>query len=345
MTAGQTRTAWARIALQVLRTPYPHAAGHVALAADDTDVKPERLHPAFHGSLDWHSSVHMQWSLVRLLSLPGLPPELVADVVSELDRRLTDQAVGAEVDYLRRHPSYERPYGWAWALVLAAAVEDCPAPAAAAWRCALEPLVERLATCVLGWLPRQAYPVRHGVHSNTAFALTLLHEACTRLGRGDVVAAVEARARGWFGADRGYDPRWEPSGADFLSPALSEASLMLRVLPPADSAAWLEGFLPGLTHCPEVVAGHLLEVPTVLDSTDGQFVHLVGLALSRAWQLRELAAAFPDSAGAAALRQAADRLVASALPEITGGDFMATHWLVSLALLAEGLSGWTPPAR
>jgi hypothetical protein len=344
MTDAGTRADWARVALQVLRTPYPHAAGHVALDADDTDVTPQRLHPAFHGSLDWHSSVHMQWSLVRLLSLSDLPTDLAADVVAELDHRLTGEAVAAEVEYLRRHPSYERPYGWAWAAALAAAAEDCPVPAAARWRAALEPLVERVASSVPAWLPRQVYPVRHGVHANTAFALTLLHEGCARLGRHDVVAAVEARARDWFGADRDYDPRWEPSGADFLSPGLSEATLMLRVLPPAERLAWLEGFLPGLTSSTTAGVDHLLEAPAVLDRTDGQLVHLVGLALSRAWQLRELAAVVPCSPGAGTVREAADRLVAGALPEITGGDFMATHWLVSFALLAEGLSGWPSPA-
>jgi hypothetical protein len=78
-------------------------------------------------------------------------------------------------------------------------------------------------------------------------------------------------------------------------------------------------------------------VPRVEDRTDGHLVHLFGLALSRAWQLREVAATLdgvlPD--GADRLRTAADAQVSAVLPEITGGDFMSTHWLVSFGILAE----------
>ena len=50
-----------RIATEVLQRPYPYSSGHVATGPHDTDITPHRLHPAFHGALDWHSSVHMQW--------------------------------------------------------------------------------------------------------------------------------------------------------------------------------------------------------------------------------------------------------------------------------------------
>jgi len=43
-----------------------------------------------------------------------------------------------------------------------------------------------------------------------------------------------------------------------------------------------------------------------------------------------------DADAAARIAAAAAAQVDSALPEIDAGDFMATHWLVSFALLAEG---------
>jgi hypothetical protein len=309
---------WARVVLRVLATPYPHHSGHLALGPDDTDVTPERLFPAFHGCLDWHSSVHMQWSLLRLL--PQLDGDLAAEARQVLGERLTTANVAHEIDYLRTHPGFERPYGWAWAATLAA---DAPEP----WATALRPLGTAVADRTVDWLPKLAYPVRYGMHGNTAFALLLLHEAFARLDRTDALAAVEQHAVRLFAADADYPLRWEPSGSDFLSPALCEAALMQRVLP--GFAGWLPRFLPGLADpdCP------LFDVPLVLDRTDGQAVHLVGLALSRAWQLRLLAGERTDPT-AQRWRAAAERLVASASPEITGGDFMATHWLVSFALLA-----------
>jgi hypothetical protein len=150
-----------------------------------------------------------------------------------------------------------------------------------------------------------------------------------------VVDAALARARDWFARDTGADTRTEPSGSDFLSPALSEALLMCRALPSGEVAGWVDAYLPGLG-----TGAHegLLQVPKVRDRTDGQLVHLVGLALSRAWQLRSLAPRLGEPRSGV-LRAAADRLVGSALPEVTEGDFMATHWLVTFALLAEGLAG------
>jgi hypothetical protein len=322
---------WGRTVLQVLSTVYPYGAAHVSLDASDLDVDPVRLHPSFYGSFDWHSSVHMHWSAVRLLTLA--PEQLTDDtrdrLVALLDERLAAKSLQTEADYLRERPGWERPYGWAWAAMLAAAARSCPRPEAAGWADALVPVADAVADLLLAWLPRLAYPVRHGVHANTAFALALCHEAYTTLGRTDVVEAVEAAALRWFAADRDYPTSWEPSGSDFLSPALCEAELMRRVLPEADFPGWLHAFLPDLGRADDP----LLTVPEVLDRTDGHAVHLFGLGLSRAWQLRLLSPSLPEEARER-IAAATSRQVTVVEQEIVTGDFMSTHWLVSFALLA-----------
>ncbi len=320
---------WAATVLQVLRTPYPYAAQHVSTGPADVGAPPDVLHPAFHGSFDWHSSVHMQWSAVQLLER-GAAGECGDDLVDELDGRLAPDPCAAEAAYLRAHPSFERPYGWAWAATLAAGASTSVHPSAGAWAEALEPVADVVAELTTDWLHRLSYPVRHGVHSSTAFALALLHGAYSALGRDDVVAQVRTRAVDWFGGDTDHDPRFEPSGEDFLSPTLTEADLMRRVLPPTEFRSWLTGFAPTLGEEGDL----LLELPVVADRADGRMGHLVGLALSRAWQLRALA---PHLDGAEHDRAvaAADELVASALPSVSGDDFMATHWLVSFVLLGE----------
>ncbi|WP_141820769.1 DUF2891 family protein [Ornithinimicrobium humiphilum] len=331
--------AWSRVARTVVRTPYPWSPGHTVLGPDDGSLVPEELHPAFWGSLDWHSCVHMQWSLVVLLTRHGdaLPEDERAAVVELLSERLRPEHVAVEVAYLRERPSFERPYGWAWAAQLAAALAGAADGAAPhnpvrAWAEAVAPLGETVLDLVLGWLPRQTYPVRHGKHQNDAFALTLLLDAAERLGRDDVAAACRTRAIDWFGTDGEAPTGWEPGGTDFLSPALTEAVLLSRVLGPGAYAVWLDRFLPGLG---EGRHEHLLAVPDVVDPTDGQYAHLLGLALSRAWQLRELARSLPHVADR--LRAAADEQEAAVLRQITEGNFMATHWLVSFALLAHGV--------
>lgn len=335
-----------QITLEVLQRPYPYSSGHVATSPEDTDITPQRLHPSFHGALDWHSSVHMQWSLVRLLDryadAPASPDPHPGSSATEasvraarelLDARLAPAALAVEAAYLRQRPAFERPYGWAWLAMLGAAVQPHPG-----WSAALAPALEVVADHVLAWLPRQAYPIRHGKHQNDAFSLHLLLRGYRALGRDDVVSAVQSRALDWFAGDSAADTAQEPSGSDFLSPALSEAALMQQVLdqgsgpqPGAGFTRWLENFLPGLG---EGGHAHLLEPPTVLDPTDGQGAHLLGLALSRAWQLRRIADSLPADR-ADVLREGAEQQVAAVRPHVTDGDFMATHWLVSFLLLAQ----------
>ncbi len=344
LTSPTWRTAYARLwgetIPRVLATTYPYAAQHVSHGPNDVDVTPERLHPAFFGCLDWHSSAHMQWSALRLLTVA--PEDLGDDVrtrlVDVLDERLTSGSCRVEADYLRDNPRFERPYGWAWVALLALAARQCPLPQATAWAKATAPLFDVVADLVTDWLPKLAYPVRHGEHSNVAFGLSLVHEAAQGLGRDDVVKVIEENARRWFEADRDYPSQWEPSGSDFLSPALCEADLMRRVLPPREYAGWLATFLPHLA----AEGDSLLDVPEVLDRTDGKAVHLFGLALSRAWQLR-LSAPFLDESARRRVAEATRRQVEQVEREIVEGDFMSTHWLVSFALLAVTADEVRPP--
>ncbi|WP_219106066.1 DUF2891 family protein [Austwickia sp. TVS 96-490-7B] len=314
-------------------TPFPYAAGHVSNGPQDCEVTPPRLHPVFHGCLDWHSSAHMQWSLVTLLTVAAdqLDDDLTDRVVSELTGRVTAEQVTVEVEYVRAHPGFERPYGWAWAAMWWSALQRCPLPQARGWALAAAPLAELVWESVPAWLDRQTYPVRHGGHANSAFAVMLLSRAARQADRGDIVDRLARAAREWFVEDTDYDTRFEPSGHDFLSPALTEAACLAEVLPRDEFTAWLAAFLPGLGADRH---RNLLQAPTVTDGADGQQAHLYGLALSRAWQLRMVAPSLPESAAQVVLA-AAQQQEASTAPVITGGDFMATHWLVSFALLAQ----------
>src|SRR5438552_7510440 len=82
--------------------------------------RPRALHPVFFGSFDWHSCVHGYWLLARLhRRFPQLPEREAIRTL--FDERLTVENVRAEIAYLARPESrgFERPYGWAWALMLA----------------------------------------------------------------------------------------------------------------------------------------------------------------------------------------------------------------------------------
>ncbi len=311
---------FAACALAAVRTRHPHKLDHLILAADDLP-SPTQIHPVFDGSYDWHSSVHMHWSLLRLLRrAPGLPQR--DTIHAHLDERLRPELVAVEHAYAAdpRRGSFERPYGWAWLLALQAELESSAWPRR--WADALRPFSADVAARLAAFLGRSHYPVRAGTHANSAFAMLLAR----RLGDATLDAAIDAAARRWFLADRDYPAAYEPGGADFLSGGLTEALLMHGLLG-SGFADWWHAFAPR-----GAAMQAWLQPAMVSDRIDPQLVHLDGLNLSRAWCLAGLSEALGD----AGLRGAADAHRAAAWPHVTGGDFAATHWLVSFALLALG---------
>jgi hypothetical protein len=305
---------WARIALGHVTREYPHKLDHV-LAGDEDSLPPRVLHPIFFGSFDWHSCVHGWWSLLTLRRL--FPGNDAAHRIAELaDESFTPGKVAAERAYLDRPLSagFERPYGWGWLLYLhleASRQDD------RLWAIELEPLARAFAERLHIYLAKLTYPIRVGTHFNSAFALILALEWAERF---DPVLAKTIRI---WAVEKFEDDRdcqaWEPSGDEFLSPALIEALLMSRVLSPERFDSWFPAFLPRLADGDPQT---LFTPAFVSDRSDGKIAHLDGLNLSRAWCWRALG--YPEPAQVH---------LAVALPHLAG-DYMGEHWLVSFALLA-----------
>ena len=236
--------------------------------------------------------------------------------------------MAAETAYLARPESrgFERPYGWAWLLMLAAELERHGDGRAAA----LRPLTLAFAGRFKTFLPLADYPVRVGTHYNTAFALRLALDYAEGAGDDDLTGLCRERALRWHSGDRDC-PAWEPSQDEFLSPALMEAALMRRALDRDAFAGWFDAFLPRLERREPAT---LFQPATVSDRSDGKIAHLDGLNLSRAWCWREIAAALAeDDPRRAIALEAAQAHLDAALPHVTG-DYMGEHWLASFALLA-----------
>ncbi len=323
-------SSFARLALQGVGKEYPNKPGDVL--NDEKDARPPRaLHPAFYGSFDWHSSVHGHWMLVRLLRLfPDLPERKEARSV--LAEHLSADNLRAEADAFARPSaaSFERPYGWAWLLKLAEELHGWDDPDACGWSKNLRPLADAIAARFVAYFPKQTYPIRSGVHQNTAFALGFALDYARAVGDEGLRRLVEERGRAYFGKDAGVPAAWEPDGADFLSPSLEEADLMRRVLPPEEFRAWFRGFLPDLA---KGEPKNLLEPAKVTDRADPQLVHLDGLNLSRAWCMRRLAAALAeDDPARKVLAKSAARHAEAALGHVASGDYAGEHWLASFAV-------------
>jgi hypothetical protein len=316
--------ALARTALANIEREFPH---HEAHPRSDTSPipRPRELHPAFYGSLDWHSCVEMHWVLVRLLHL--VPESVPQDEIrTALDTHLSAEAIAGEVRFFSNDANRlsERPYGWAWALRLAAESDGTP------WAKNLQPLADLFAKRFLEWLPKVTYPFRAGLHGNTAFAFSLLLPYAQAHDNA-LLAAVDDAALRWYRDDTGYAAEFEPSDADFLSPALTEAELMSSLLPRSEFPAWLERFLPGVV---DAEPSTLFTPAVVTDPTDGYIAHLHGLNLSRAWCFQRLVAALPGSdPRGPVMTEAAERHAAASLDQAVGSDYAVEHWLPAYAVL------------
>jgi hypothetical protein len=316
---------YARVALANIQREYPVAEPYY-ITGPGTLPLPRERHPTFFGSFDWHSGVLMHWVLVRLSRLH--PRAITAEARAVLDDHFTADKLAAEAAYFRERPSFERPYGWGWTLRLAHELES--SDATARWRDSFAPLAAVIVDGFLAWLPKATYPQRMGLHGNSAFALLLALEYAMALDAARQPAlrrAIHEAASRWYANDAGYSAHFEPSGSDFLSPGLTEAALMSRLLGQREFAHWLDQFI-------RTLPDSLLEPAVVSDPSDGQVAHLHGLNLSRAYCMRLIVDALPPRhAYVGPLRRSMRTHADASLPFVAGSDYMVEHWLAAYALL------------
>lgn len=323
----QQANALAKLPIKCLQQEYPNKLSQ--LLADSTEIAgPKKLHPAFYGCFDWHSSVHGHWSLVYLIKkFPSLDNR--QEIISKLKVNLSKENVLAEVAYLskKHEKSYERTYGWAWLLKLQQELDTYNEPSAKELAANLQPLTNLLAERYIEFLPKLNYPLRNGTHTNTAFGLNLAWDYAAHAKNTALQEAIRTCALRLFTNDVGCPFAWEPSGTDFLSPCMEEIGIMQRVMPEKEFLAWLKDFALALFN-----KDFAWEPGKVSDRTDGHLVHLDGLNFSRAWNLYTLTNQFPGQLGH--LKPLADAHLKYSLPSITDGNYEGEHWLASFALYA-----------
>ena len=334
---------FAGLALKCLHAEYPNHISHT-LDSDADALPPHVLTPAFYGCYDWHSDVHGHWLLVRLVRLmPDAP--FAAAARAELGRSLTAANIAGEVAYLRRagRASFERPYGLAWLLQLAAELRSWDDPQAREWAAVLRPLETEAAARLRSWVPKLHYPIRVGEHDQTAFSFGLVWDWAGVAGDAQMHSVLADAAQRFYFNDRHCPIEYEPSGEDFLSPCLAEADFMRRVLGPAEFGRWLSDFLPGIARKAGV---EWLQPAVVTDRADPKLAHIDGLNLSRAWMLQGIAHGLPAGDGRiAVLLDAAARHGAAALPAVTGDHYEGGHWLGTFAVYLTSGAGGTARAE
>ncbi len=315
-----------QLPMECINLEYPNKLNQVIGGPNDLQ-EPQTLHPAFYGCFDWHSAVHGHWSLVRIINLyPDLDDD--HEIMNKLLNHISEENIEQEIKYFENELSqgFERMYGWAWLLKLAQEIHLSDHPKASEIESNLQPLTDLIVDRVMEFLPKLKYPIRVGTHTNTAFAMSLIHDYASTMNNAKLLNTLDVRVREYYLSDVDCPLGWEPSGDDFLSPCLEEAYLMSKVMEKEEYKRWLSEFLPDLINKDFTIAPG-----EVTDRTDGHLVHLDGLNFSRAWCFYGIARALPEYRH---LNKVANEHIEHSLPNITDGNYEGGHWLASFALLS-----------
>ncbi|MDD3003631.1 DUF2891 domain-containing protein [Flavobacterium sp.] len=315
----------ASLPIKCLQQEYPNKLSQLLI--DSTELQtPKKLHPAFYGCFDWHSSVHGHWSLVYLLNqFPDLDSR--SEIIKKLQVNLSKENIQQEVAYFSKphEKSFERTYGWAWLLKLQMELSLSKEEYARDLSENLQPLTNLIVGRYIEFLPKLNYPIRSGTHSNTAFGMNLAWDYAVFSKNEALRQNIAENAARLFQNDKDCPLNWEPSGTDFLSPCLEEIGIMQRILTPKMFLAWVKEFAPQLFNKKLV-----WDVARVSDRKDGHLVHLDGLNFSRAWNFYYLINQFPKDFSH--LEKLANNHFAFSLPSVVDGNYEGEHWLASFAL-------------
>ena len=292
---------------------------------------------AFYGCFDWHSSVNSTWTLVKILR--AYPDLAVARLIREkLNDHLAADAIKGEIEFFNEegNKSFERPYGWVWALRLQSELASWDDPDAKKWAANLEPLTKLFLERTTPYLKTLAEPLRVGTHPNTAYALKLLLEHARLTGNKALTDLVVERGRRFYQDDFGCAPNVELSGADFFSPCLVEAALMGDIMTPSEFSSWLTAFMPAAdTKAFRSLLAVNMDMPGTpeeLKQADmlGAKAHLVGLGVSRARAFEDIAAALPPSDPRVPIyHRAATSLSQISVKAMYDASYEGTHWIAT----------------
>jgi hypothetical protein len=321
----------ARLPLHCIPTEFPNKTSHTSNGTADARLLPSELHPAFFGCLDWHSSVHGHWLLIKVLRT--FPDIAIRDsIIETLNNSFQTQKITEEAIYFEKYTtssSFERTYGWAWLLKMDQELYEWNDTLAKKWHAVLEPLTNKIVSLWKAYLPKQTYPNRTGVHPNTAFALVFALDWARAVKDTAFERAIVNKAKVFYQHNTATPAYLEPDGTDFLSPGLEIADLMRRVLSRDQFVKWLNKFFE-----PRSIK-RICELPVVSDRSDYQIVHLDGLVLSRAWCMKGIAKQLPQNHPWKKLfEQKAAFFLKTALSNLSSGNYGGDHWLASFAVYA-----------
>ena len=288
----------------------------------------------FYGCFDWHSAVNSTWSLVKALKM--FPSMATAPLIrNKLDRHLGKANVAGEVAFFKDSGQFEVPYGLAWTLKLQGELLSWNDPDGKKWAENLQPLVKVFSERLTTYFKQLEKPVRTGLHPNSALGMNLMFDYLDIARDEGLKSVVLDAARRFYSTDTNCGTASEPAPTDFISPCLTEAALMGRILAPPAYMAWFDKFMPRL-ESPEFAPLTTSIDPSLITSPArmGAKSHMIGLAFMRAEEMNRVAAWLPaGDARAAALRRLSAVHAQQGMNAMHVAGYVGTHFLGAFSFL------------
>jgi hypothetical protein len=240
---------------------------------------------------------------------------------------------------------FEKPYGYAWLLKLYGELKTWNDPDGQRAAAVLEPLAKWMSEQYVFYLHSLNYPVRVGLHPNTALDMGFVLDYTNLVQDKPLEAAVHETALRIFGNDRHCATGSEPVFGDFASPCLTEAALMGRIMTADAYSKWLDTFLPPVyseefqLYAKDIDAVHGNNRDTTGTDEEGlPNAHLIGLNFQRAADLLTIAYSLPkDDPRVAVYQRLATINGKQGYDKIGAAGYLGTHWLATYALLYENV--------
>ncbi len=282
-------------------------------------MRRDTQHPVFCGCIDWHSSVHGAYSLLIAARLTGQKRW-----VGVVDASLTKDCLDGEFSSLQQGElDHELPYGFSWFLALAIERER-------GWgRADLRPLAIEIASRLEQWmfsLPAGGV-IRHfqqREYGNLAWALLNVWSWSQWTSNQSVLDTLLNFTREWVMLlDETLPPSYDNVTDEFFAASLQRTRVILAILPPEESQAWLEKYYPK----------EFSLKPLLLPQTP----HSAGLNFSRAWTFWTLYACTRDERYRGLY---VDHILTHMqLPEYWRNDYQKYgHWVPQFGIYAIALS-------
>lgn len=285
-------------------------------------IRKDTAHPAFHGCVDWHSSVHGAWALVAYTRLTGDDRFLPL-----LETILKPRSIAAERRYLQENPTFEMPYGRAWFLRLALEHHETLDSDL------LLPFADEVAESIARYYTEVEPDPMSREYKNASWALINLYDYGKIRKNDRLTKFVEIKVKQHFISAGQSCPisKENEEWPDFMAVCSTWAWLVQKVQSPRAFRKWLEVFLPA-----EVVIKAVASPKTV---------HHNGMNFSRAWGFWNLYRGTNDSRFLAAFLE--HFAAAYSRPESWKGDYRKVgHWVAQFGMLALMVSfyDWPPDA-